>query len=508
MRFNNADKIIRTITLCVLLFTVGIGAIMVFCEVKPFWVDEWFIIYSLKTKNAHDIFGQLAFMQQFPRVYLALLRYFTSWCKYSYVSLRLPSYLISIATIVLSYRVMKRIFDKQLFSRYLFVLILVSAFTFTEYFVEMKQYAMDILLSILALWQLLELVNIKASSPINVKRYLLLCISFLVVPFFSYTYPIAIVPVYTVVLMQTAFIVRHDSEAITKRNTIILKWLPLFLCTISVFAFYIIDARQLATDKIMYDRWSFLLVGDTNKFYAFCTGFYTLFAQTGNGLLFEILFGILGIASFIYGIVYCLRRMYKREYSFELLLKTYACVLLALTLVLYLAGKMPLGTPRLNAFTTPSIAILVIYLLNRIAAYLKGTKGMILPILLYIGVAGNVFSHYINYFGSKEYKKMMLVYTATETAINQAQAQKMPILIAPGIAYPYERAVIDAGEPGPAAWVLKTFPAYDMNKHLPVYAITDTAVAAQYLEQLPANVTTVLAGDGIYYHAIQRKDIR
>ena len=103
---------------------------------------------------------------------------------------------------------------------------------------------------------------------------------------------------------------------------------------------------------------------------------------------------------------------------------------------------------------------------------------------------------------------MMLVYTATETAINQAQAQKMPILIAPGIAYPYERAVIDAGEPGPAAWVLKTFPAYDMNKHLPVYTITDTAVAAQYLAQLPANVTTVLAGDGIYYHPIQRKDMR
>jgi hypothetical protein len=92
------------------------------------------------------------------------------------------------------------------------------------------------------------------------------------------------------------------------------------------------------------------------------------------------------------------------------------------------------------------------------------------------------------------------------TGVNSIKttSQKTPIFIAPGIAYPYKRAVIDASAPGLAAWVLKTFPAYDMKKHLPVYAITETAVAAQYLAQLPANITTVLAGDGINYRYVQR----
>jgi hypothetical protein len=80
------------------------------------------------------------------------------------------------------------------------------------------------------------------------------------------------------------------------------------------------------------------------------------------------------------------------------------------------------------------------------------------------------------------------------------------MLITSGICYPYERATIDAGAPDPAVWVLKTFPAYDMNEQLSVYAIKSLDDAEEYMQHLPAETTTVIIGDGISYKIYSRKD--
>ncbi len=44
-----------------------------------------------------------------------------------------------------------------------------------------------------------------------------------------------------------------------------------------ISAFYMLDARNLATDKIMYDRWSFLIIDNNNKLLSFCKNCYVLF---------------------------------------------------------------------------------------------------------------------------------------------------------------------------------------------------------------------------------------
>ncbi len=499
--------VIRRITLGTLLFIILMGAVLVLLPIKPFWVDEWFIIDSLKTKDAMSLFGQLDFMQQFPRVYLVILKGFTSVFDYSYFSLRLPSYLVSVSTIVLTWKVADKLFETRLFTRYLLVLILVSAFTFTEYFVEMKQYPMDILLSVLAIWQLIELAGLGAGSKVKTGRYLFLCASFCIAPFFSYTYSITIAPVFVVTLFHTITILRSNSPSSVKRKAVFMQWLPLFICAIGVGLFYAIDAKHLTTDKIMYERWSFLIFNDGNKLSSFFSGFYTLFSQTGSGLVFETLFGVIGICSFINGMAYCARNYFRKEQTLQLQIILYSCLLLLLTLVLFLCKRMPLGTPRLNAFTTPSIAILLIYFINRISEnFRQGLPKIILPAILYIGVIGNVFSHYIIFFTGKEYKKMMIIFTSTESAVRLAQANSLPILIASGIAYPYQQAVTDAGAPDPACWVLKTFPAYSVKDHLPVLAVKDTAMLLEYWERVPRSITKVLIGDGISYHVAYRNE--
>jgi len=503
---KNSGVFIQNITLITLSFIICIGAVMVIAPIKPFWVDEWFIISSLKTKSSAELMGQLNFMQQFPRIYLELFKSFSSFFNYSYSALRLPSFLVSAATIILSYKVMKKLYGQQVFTRYLFVLLLASSFTFCEYFVEVKQYAMDILLSVVAIWQLIELLNLGAGKIVNIRKYIFLCAGFFIAPFFSYTYPIAIAPAYGIILLQTIGSFKNKGNP-TKWKTTLLQWIPLLTSALGIALFYIIDAKQLATDKCMYERWSFLMIDNNHKIFSFLTGCYTLFSQTGAGLLYETIFGILGVSAFILGIVSCIKNYIKKEQSLEVQVRAYCCLLLSLTIILYLFRRLPLGTPRLNAFTTPSIAILIIYIVNRISInFHSDLKRKILPAILYIGLVGNVFTWYINYFTSPRYKKQMAIYTATQKAIGLAQAKKIPILITPGIAYPYEQATIDAGAPDPAVWVLKTFPAYDVNAPLPVYAISGLDHTKEYLEHLPPGIQTVLVGDGISFQIYNRKD--
>lgn len=164
---------------------IGWGLIMVIAQVKPFWVDEWRVIYNLKYKTPAMLWGPLDFLQQFPRVYLEIIKAFTDLFGYSYIALRLPSWVIGTFTIIFCYRLMNRIYGKNHFNRFLFVMILVSACTFTDYYVQIKQYTMDILLSLAALWQFIEILRLKGEKLTNNRRYFLLCASFLVVPFFQ-----------------------------------------------------------------------------------------------------------------------------------------------------------------------------------------------------------------------------------------------------------------------------------------------------------------------------------
>ncbi len=478
---------------------------MVFFEIRPFWVDEWFFMYNLKTKSAAALMGPLDYMQQFPRIYLVVLKVITSFFNYSYISLRLPSLVVSIATILVSYNLMKQVYTKQTIARYLFILILVSSFTFTEYFVQIKQYAMEILLSSMVIWQLLKLPDITSKENISITGYALLCLSFLVFPFFSYTYPMAVAPLYFIVFFQTISLVRANSQVYEKLQKAFLIWFPLILLSFSIAFFYKLDVKQVMNDGIMHSFWDFLMIDNAHKLQSFLNAFYTLFSQTGSGLIFETLFGIIGVISFIYGLIRSARYLTKKETDKELLLVLYSCLLLTTALLLFLFRKLPIGTPRLNAFTVPSIAILIIHFLNDLSSKLKNKAiAGFLPVVLVIGVTGNIFTTYFVYFTNPVYKKQMNIYTATQKAIRDAQLKHIPMVITSGVKYPYNGTGEKRNPDHPSVWVLKTFPAYDMNQNLPVYQVKDISDAPIFIKSLPPEEKEVIAGDGEIYTTLQR----
>ena len=238
---------------------------------------------------------------------------------------------------------------------------------------------------------------------------------------------------------------------------------------------------------------------------SFFVNFYMLFAEVGSGFVFWYLFGIFGILSFIFGIRSALNSKYHGSDN-AVFIRLYSVGLLLLAIALFAAGKLPLGEPRLNAFTIPAISILLIHFFDFLAA--RGAKGRftkILATLFYVGLIGNIYTTFFASFTGSGYTRKMAIYTATEAAITLAEAKNLPIFVTPGVAYPYEKTKNLPYETTiPGDWVLKTFPAYKVADGIPVVAIDSLAEVSAATRRLPASSNAVIAGDGISYKIITR----
>jgi len=505
LHIRNPEKTARIALLITLSFMVCYGFVLVFAQVKPFWIDEWRLIYNLKFKDPATLWGPLDFTQQFPRVYLEMMKIFTRLFDYSYFTMRLPSCLVATATILLCYRLMNKIYKPDTVTRFLFVFILVSSVTFTEYFVQVKQYTMEIFLSLVAIWQLLGVLGINNNGVQHKGRYALLCLTFLVAPFFSYTYPIAAAPIFLVVLTQNILKFRSKDEPKQKPQILFLQWLPLFFAACSIVVFYLIDVSRVMADKEMNAYWSYRMMSGGSGMLHICSKCWDFFAQVGAGFIFEIIFGVLGISAFFWGAYKWVGSAGKTMYGTHELLRLYALLLIVIAIGLFMVGKLPVE-PKFNAFTVPSITILVIFLLDRLyilPGYRRFT-GWFIAVLI-IGLIGNIVSSAADLVLKPTYAKRMEIYVATEKAIMRAQAGGIPILVTPGVAYPDAITnVVPNLATMEASAVLKTFPAYKVSDNIPVYTISDLTDLKEKVKQLPSSITSVLAGDGITFRLISR----
>lgn len=542
LKHRDPEKLVHAVTLATLGAMVVWGVVSVVWEVRPFWVDEWRIIYNLKFKTVGELWGKLAFMQQFPRAYISALKWFIQWQGYSYFSLRLPSLVVALAAMAAVYRLARRVWGQSGYRKYFIVLMLVSCGTFTEYFVQVKQYTMDLFLAVIALWQLVwlrqsgerraESGNVASGErkmeggkmesglqggggrgPLAELRglgYLLLCLGLLAAPFFSYTYPIVIAPVFLVVLVQDVALWRQRPGAETVKR-ITLQWLPLFLCTFSITVFYVADVAQLSADGEMRGYWRGLVNEDGFSIGAFVEHVFHMLAQAGSGFVFWWLFGLLCTAAFGCGCYMVYGNLRRGATGMRAMMLLYAVALVLLMLALNVAGRLPLGEPRLNAFAVPAIAILLINLLDAVAAMPRLRKaGAIVSYVLIAGLAGNVLSTIYASFADGKYERRMATYRATQRAIALAQAQHLPILVTPEVTWPYDKTEnLPWHTNVPGDWVLMTWPAFDARGAVQVYNIPDTQDVQQYLGQLPNGTEAAMVGDGLHYRsvAVHKKQI-
>lgn len=463
-------KFLKVLTYGTILYVLLWGISMVFFLCKPFWIDEWRLIYNLKFKSFKEIWGPLSYTQQFPRVYLYLLKRFAHHFNYNYMSLRLPALCIASISILLVSHIKKKLYDAQDFFGYLFVFMFLGFSVFLDYLVQTKHYEMELLLSLIAIWQVLIFNKLYNGVKVIHYKYVLLIVSLFLGPFFSYTYPIVMASVYAVSLL---YVIRHFQHK--KFDSSFWKLLlPMVVGIGGLLWAYKLDIAQLMADQQMHHYWSYKMISaEHGLIYKICM-IWNLFAVMGSGLIFEIIFGILGLISFIYGVILLLKQpLFKAEMSLKYVLNLYSITLICLVFILFFIGKLPIGEAKFNAFILPALAILLIqWLSGPIWPMVKFPYPRIIAVILYLGLIGNIVSTSINTLSGEEYEKRVAIYHTTNNALQRAIQSKLPIYTTPQVAWPDEIMIITPYLTNmPPRAIMATWPNYPAQGGVPIMDI-------------------------------------
>jgi hypothetical protein len=482
-RFN-WDKIVRWCAVGTLGFMVLCGAVMVFWEVHPFFLDEWAIIYNMKYKTAAQLWGGLDKTQQFPRVYLQIINWLSSLFNYSYTSLRLPSFVVHCCGLGYCIYLSGRLFKDNTFYRWLFVLIYAAYPSSIYYFVLTKQYTMEMFMGLVGIAQLVLLININKGKQVSTIKYALLCVSFLVAPMFSYTYPMVAAPIFLVVLINSF----SKGQALGK------QWFALALCSIGIVALYKVDIQQVMADPGMKNYWKDYYMSNGFNIKELASHIFLYFYNFGrrNSMAF---LGVTGLAAWLFSSYKSIVILGKKEKTVMEWLVVYSVGLMWLSVLLFIAGKLPLNAHRLNAYKTAAAGIMIVYLLmqlgQRVAlrkvAYAWGGVLFGLQMLF-------IIQPLVRGLTEADHYKKMRIYNNGKTAIATAQQSKEPMAIftTSMTLYPHH----DIGMS--AEWVIMSYPLYDRKKAVPVYPINSGADADALLHTLPYGSVVVTTGDSVW----------
>ncbi len=502
------EKVVRIAAVIMVVYLLGFGLAEALFPIRPFWNDEWRLIYNIKFRSFEGLWGRLDLLQECPRVYLCSIKAIAAVFHYSYSALRLPPLLLTMMSVLFLFYLRKRIFATGGVLSYLFVLIVVSSQTFTDYMVQVKQYEMDILLSLLAIWQLLELRALAEGQHLSRGRYFLLCTSLLLAPFFSYTYPINAAPLFFV----TGLSIRKNNQDHRKVKRLTLL-LPLCLLASSILVFYFLDVRHMMADKDMYVSYKRAYYKHSEERFLF--DLWNLFALVGSGFLFELVFGLLGIAAWLRACAILVARRF-RWVTLREQLQAYAVALMVVILILFATGKLIGGVARLTAYSVPAIALLIVFSLD--AAYrLPVAKKWVAAaqVVLLLALCGNIVSTCINTFTYKEYAQRIATYRHTRDALILARKKNVPFMFTDGVCG--DTWNIKAPAPGSirtqtidaaqiagkdtlcAEVIVRVNPGYQVQDTVPLYYMPDHRWIRNYVQQLPAGFGGAVAGDGLHY---------
>jgi hypothetical protein len=516
VKIKITEKFVRIATICVVTYLVCFGIAEAFFPVRPFWNDEWRLVYNIKFKSVNALWGTLDLLQECPRIYLTVLKKISSFFDYSYTSLRLPPLVVTSGSLLFIFYLRKKIFSKSSILTYLFILVVVSSQTFTDYIVQVKQYEMDLFLCLVALWQLMTLLELSEGASVTKSKYLLLCLSFAVAPLISYVYPITAAPIFPIILLRAMSSVRDKDR--NKSKYLLSLLFQLTLVSVCIVILYCIDLKHVMADDRMYISYIRACYHGVRE--SFIEDLWMLFSLVGSGFLFEIIFGVLGLAAFSYGI-FRAAKMKMQHYSREECFRSYAILLLFVILCLFLSGKLLGGVARLTAYSVPSIAILIVILLEDVKEKYNYVKvANIIATVLFLGLFGNIISTCINTFTYVEYSRRIKTYKQVSMALKEARVNKVPLLFTdqvrgdkiydyppgPGriMANTITTAQIQGVDTLCAEVILKVNPEYKVWDTIPVYLIQEMKWTGEYMKQLPEQYHSAIATDGINFVKVNR----
>ncbi len=141
---------LRVLTLLAIGWYLLLATVHYFYQ-RPLWEDEGYIFNNLHDLTAVQIFHQpLVNLQQFPRVYLVLMQWFSSVFHFSLLALRFLPFICMVGAFLVWLRLAREGLAKES-QRLTFVLCWAASIPLVYYAAELKQYSMDVLAAALFL---------------------------------------------------------------------------------------------------------------------------------------------------------------------------------------------------------------------------------------------------------------------------------------------------------------------------------------------------------------------
>lgn len=418
---------------------------------KGFWLDEWFILKNIKFRNYSELFANLDVMQQFPRVYLSIIKFIAEISNYNYFAVRAFPFLIQVINIILVYSIINKIiFPTNRIKGLLFVLIFLSFHTTLFYFSQLKQYTMDMLFTLVAMWYFYYLSQKYHEISIRSGKYIGMLICIFIGPFFSYTFPIVAFPI--MLILFITFI-----NDINNKKISLIPVLPLVIFALSLFLNFFTDLRFVLNDKAQYHNFDTYVMNYSNLYlfwkgllniiWLFTSIFFFDKAFNNNFLYFlysikilVFVFSVLGLYLIIFKqaekikinfIEFFRSLSFSRKPDFQI----FFLALFLITVFLYLLKLLPMGTPRINYFCVVFISYFFITGLYYIIHQFKGIKYPLFLITVFVASFPAIASD-INELKNTNLNFDQKIYNNVGNALKVAKADSLPIFVAWNEFYP------------------------------------------------------------------------
>jgi hypothetical protein len=443
-------------------------------NIKAFWLDEWFILHNLKTKSYLELIGQLDYIQQFPRIYLIIIKYLGQTTDYNYYVIRLiptTAQIFNILFIVFS--ISRILFKESLLKRNLFILFFLSFQTTIFYFTQLKQYTIEMTVALFGIWFFDFLCNDRTRKTLFSNGYIAFLSYLIIAPFFSYTYIFVIAPI-LLILFFTLINKNNNLEAKIK------SLIPLIFFFISIGLNYFTDLRFVLSSKQQYAAFSENVFG-WHSLYSILRGFINLYKLPGylfiytpsefNPMIVTIFFVVKFtiIALTIFGAYHIFKALLKEHLNQkdnlvlflslknDMSIRLYLCLSFIIMIILYLFGKLPIGHARLNYF---SILFLIVFLLE--GSEILSQKNLafnrvILTLLMFTSIYQGVRG-YIREYQNKNLLFDQKIFDTIGLAIHTAKLKNLPIFVKDNEFYPH--SFMEHAE----QLAIKTHPSYSINQ--------------------------------------------
>gem|GEM_PF-1334310 len=469
-----------------ILLTVG-SQIYSLVNMKGFWLDEWFILYNIKFHSYSGLFGNLFYMQQFPRIYLCIVKFISELFNYNYFAIRVLPFSIQVINVLLVYFLISKIvFPNSKLKAFLFILFFLSFHTTIFYFSQLKAYTMDIFFTFMSIWYFYYLSRNYKTIKIKSFGYVGMLFFIFSGSFFSYTFPIVVTPILFI------FLITFLSEFF-KGKLSLKPLIPIVIFMVALVLNYFTDLKFVLTNKGQYQNFDmyvmqyhslgsiikslFNIVWIFTSMFFFDKAYNTYFL----GLLYFV--KIIVLISALSGFLLVFYRNFiklkiKKIKYFSTIsyfnapgIEIYLLGLFFATLVLYFLKMLPVGTHRINYFCfTFSTYFLITGVFFIISKYNR-IKYFLLPIILFASIFPTIRMN-INEINGSDMDFDQKIYVNVGKAVLAAQSVHLPIIVSYNEFYP--ASIMEGQE----SLMIKAHHDYKPKDSIPVFVINKNEMVA------------------------------